>query len=248
MTNTPALSRWIVRWLCAAALVTSGVVLGPPIGIPSAAADCPDIEVVFARGMTDPPGPGPVGAAFADSLRAKVGGRSVGVYGVNYPATINFLGVADGVVDANNRINDMTMNCPGTRLVLGGFSEGAAVMDMLLLGAVPGLGAIPGIGAIPSLNTVPGLDAIPGLTNVPAMGAMGPLPPNDHIAAVAVFANPLDKVSGSLGTQSPVYGGRTIDLCHANDPVCGDGNDMNSHHLYVSGLTDQAASYVAGLV
>ncbi|MGE5694395.1 MAG: cutinase family protein [Candidatus Sericytochromatia bacterium] len=248
MTNTPALSRWIVRWLCAAALVTSGVVLGPPIGIPSAAADCPDIEVVFARGMTDPPGPGPVGAAFADSLRAKVGGRSVGVYGVNYPATINFLGVADGVVDANNRINDMTMNCPGTRLVLGGFSEGAAVMDMLLLGAVPGLGAIPGIGAIPSLNTVPGLDAIPGLTNVPAMGAMGPLPPNDHIAAVAVFANPLDKVSGSLGTQSPVYGGRTIDLCHANDPVCGDGNDVNSHHLYVLGLTDRAASYVAGLV
>ena len=247
MTIDLASPRRIVRWLCAA-LLTAGVMLGPPTGIPSASADCPDIEVIFARGMSDPPGPGPVGAAFADSLRSKVGGRSVSVYGVNYPATINFLGVADGVVDANNRVNDMTANCPGTRLVLGGFSEGAAVMDMLVLGAVPGLGAIPGVGAIPSLNAVPGLDAIPGLTSVPAMGAIGPLAPNDHIAAIAVFANPLDKVSGSLGVQSPAYGGRTIDLCHAADPVCGDGNDMNSHHLYVPALTDQAATYVAGMV
>jgi len=247
MTIDLALPRPILRWLCAALLV-AGVVFGPPMGIPSAAADCPDIEVIFARGLGDPPGPGPLGAAFTDSLRSKVGGRSVSVYGVNYPATSNFLGVADGVIDANNRVNDMTANCPGTRLVLGGFSEGAVVMDMLVLGAVPGLGAIPGIGAIPALNAVPGLDAVPGLTSVPAMGAMGPLAPNDHIAAVAVFGNPLDKVSGPLGAQSPVYGGRTIDLCHPSDPVCGKGNDMNSHHLYVPDLTDQAATYVAGLV
>ena len=122
-----SLPRRIFGSLCAA-LLASGVLLSAPAGIPTAAADCPGIEVIFARGMTDPPGPGPVGAAFADSLRSKVGGRSVSVYGVNYPATINFLGVADGVVDANNRINDMTANCPGTRLVLGGFSEGAAVI------------------------------------------------------------------------------------------------------------------------
>jgi cutinase len=45
-----------------------------------------------------------------------------------------------------------------------------------------------------------------------------------------------------------VYGGRTIDLCTPGDPVCSDGNDMSSHHLYVPGMTDQAASFVAGLV
>ena len=248
MSIDVALPRRISGWLCAA-LLTAGAVFTAPIGIPSAAADpCPDIEVIFARGMGDPPGPGPLGAAFADSLRSKVGGRSVSVYGVNYPATINFLGVADGVVDANNRVNDMTANCPGTRLVLGGFSEGAAVMDMLVLGAVPGLGAIPGMGAIPALNAVPGLNAIPGLTSVPAMGSIGPLAPNDHVAAIAIFGNPLDKVSGPLNAQSGVYGPRTIDLCHVDDPVCGEGGDMNSHHLYVPEMTDQAASFVARLV
>ena len=53
-----------------------------PIGTASA-DDCPDIEVVFARGTNDAPGLGNVGGAFVDALRGKVGGRSVGAYAVN---------------------------------------------------------------------------------------------------------------------------------------------------------------------
>ena len=79
------------------------------------------------RGMGDPVGPGPLGAAFADSLRSKLAGRSVGVYGVNYPADVNFLRVSDGVADATNHIQWLAANCPATKVVLGGFSEGAAV-------------------------------------------------------------------------------------------------------------------------
>ena len=47
---------------------------------------CPDIEVVFARARDEPPGVGGVGQAFVDSLRSQVGGRSLGVYAVNYAA------------------------------------------------------------------------------------------------------------------------------------------------------------------
>ena len=37
------------------------------IHLPSAAANpCPDVEVVFARGTTEPPGVGGVGQAFVD--------------------------------------------------------------------------------------------------------------------------------------------------------------------------------------
>lgn len=57
------------------------------IHLPTAGADpCPDVEVVFARGTTEPPGAGGIGQAFIDSLRSQLGGRSVGVYAVNYPA------------------------------------------------------------------------------------------------------------------------------------------------------------------
>ncbi|RAV05856.1 cutinase [Mycolicibacterium sp. GF69] len=228
--------------VCATA-ATAGALLSAPIDIPAAAAQqCPDIEVVFARGTGDAPGVGPVGQAFIDSLRSRVGGRSVGVYAVNYAATMNFLRAAEGAADANGHVGYMAANCPATRLVLGGFSQGAAVVD-LMLGVTPGLGAIPGVGAIPGLDAVPGLD----------LGAVAaPMPPQaaDHVAAVAVFGNPLAKVLGPLNTLSPVYGARTIDLCNATDPICGEGDLDNraAHHQYVPGMTDQAASFVAGLL
>lgn len=229
----------IVGWLCAFALV-AGIGLEQPVGTPSAVADpCSDIEVVFARGLGDPPGPGPLGAAFADSLRSKVGSRSVGVYGVNYAADINFLRVADGVADATNHVRWLASNCPGTRVVLGGFSEGAAVVDILAGATVPGLNAVPALGAIPYVGDV-----------LPALGSAAPLSADlaDRVAAIAVFGNPLVKVSGPLNSQSAVYGPRTIDLCYPGDPICSEGGNMSLHHQYVPGMTDQAASFVSGLV
>jgi cutinase len=56
----------------------------------AAAAPCPDVEVVFARGTTEPPCVGGVGQAFVESLRSQLGARSVGVYAVNYPASNDF--------------------------------------------------------------------------------------------------------------------------------------------------------------
>jgi len=190
-----------------------------PIGIASA-DDCPDIEVVFARGTNDSPGLGNVGGAFVDALRGKVGGRSVGAYAVNYPASFDFLAAAGGANDASAHIQYMVDNCPNTRLVLGGYSQGAAVIDV--------------ISAVP----------------IPAVGFNNPLPPNvpDHVAAIAVFGNPSAKLGLPL-TVSPVWGGRAIDLCNADDAVCQtDGENMAAHRAYAGGPTNQAADFVAGLV
>jgi cutinase len=80
--------RQFARLLGAAVVTTWAALLSAPILIASAsAASCPDVEVTFARATTEPPGVGGVGQAFVDSLRSQVGGRSVGVYPVNYPAT-----------------------------------------------------------------------------------------------------------------------------------------------------------------
>jgi cutinase len=205
---------------CTAALapVISNVSLG---ALPTASADdCPDIEVVFARGTSEAPGLGLPGGAFVDALRSKVGGRSVGSYAVNYPATYDFLAAANGANDASGHIQYMMGACPGTRLVLGGYSQGAAVIDV--------------ISAVP----------------VPAVGFNDPLPPDapDHVAAIAVFGNPSAKLGLPL-TTSPVWGGRSIDLCNGNDPICQtDGESVAAHKAYAGGPTTQAANFVAGLL
>jgi cutinase-like protein len=190
-----------------------------PIGVASA-DDCPDIEVVFARGTNDAPGLGNVGDAFVGTLRGKVGGRSVGAYAVNYPASFDFLAAADGANDASAHIQYMVDNCPNTRLVLGGYSQGAAVIDV--------------ISAVP----------------IPVVGFNNPLPPNvpDHVAAIAVFGNPSAKLGLPL-TVSPVWGGKAIDLCNGDDPICQtDGENVAAHRAYVGGPTNQAANFVAGLL
>lgn len=192
-----------------------------PTPVPVAHADgCPDIEVVFARGTTEPVGIGRVGTAFVNDLRDRVGGRTVGTYAVNYPATFDFRAAADGANDASAHIQWMAENCPGTRQVLGGYSQGAAVMDV--------------IGAIP----------------VPGIGFNNPLPPEaaGHVAAIAVFGNPSAKLGLPL-TASPVWGGKVIDLCNAGDPICQtDGQSVPAHKSYAGGPTNEAANFVAGLL
>ncbi|WP_167105840.1 cutinase family protein [Mycobacterium sp. DL592] len=199
----------------------AGATLASPAALPSALADgCSDIQVVFARGTSEPPGIGRVGQAFVDSLRRKVGNRSVGVYAVNYPASYDFLAAADGANDASAFIQNVVNTCPNTKLVLGGYSQGAAIIDVI--------------------TSVP----------FPAVGFTNPLPPEvpDHVAALAVFGNPTAKVGLPL-TSSAVYGPKAIDLCNVGDPVCSDGNDVPAHRDYSStGMTSQAASFVAGLL
>ena len=115
-----------------AAVATAGAVPIALIDLPAAgAAPCPDVEIVFARGTTEPPGVGGIGQAFVDSLRSQLGGRSVGVYPVNYPASNDFVNSTPaGSDDASAHVQAMAANCPNTKMVLGGYSQGAAVVDL----------------------------------------------------------------------------------------------------------------------
>lgn len=109
--------------LVAAAFAAATLLLTPALA-PPASAGCPDAEVVFARGTGEPPGLGRVGQAFVSSLRQQTN-KSIGTYGVNYPANGDFLAAADGANDASDHIQQMASACRATRLVLGGYSQGA---------------------------------------------------------------------------------------------------------------------------
>lgn len=194
-----------------------------PAPPPAVAATCPQVEVIFARGRIEPVGTGLVGEAFVDALRAKTD-KVLDYYAVDYTADTD---VVQGANDMSNRIHYMAANCPNSRLVLGGYSLGAAVTDVVL--------------AVPS----------------PMLGYTDPLPlgMTNKVAAVALFGNGTRKVLGPVSDLSPLWGDKTIDLCTADDPICNDNLDPNtwlgnwSAHLqgaYIdSGLVDQAAAFVA---
>jgi cutinase len=143
---------------------------------------------------------------------------------VNYPATYDFLAAADGATDATNFISSLVAQCPSTRIVLGGYSQGAAVMDMLA--GIPPLG-----------------------NKIGEVGSAPPLPLNldNSVAAVAVFGNPSTKFS--IPISNSVFGGRAIDLCADGDPICSRGRNPFAHtHYESSDFIQQAANFVAGLV
>ena len=185
--------------------------------MPPAWASCPDVEVVFARGTDEPPGVGRVGQAFINSLRQHTR-KNVGAYAVNYPANKDFLAATDGANDASSHVKQMANNCRNTKLVLGGYSQGAAVIDIVTAAPLPGLGfhqPLPGDAA-------------------------------DHVAAVALFGNPSARAGGLMSALTPNFDGKTIDLCNTGDPICSNGNQWKAHLGYVPGMTNQAASFVAG--
>lgn len=193
-----------------------------PALLPTAtAAPCPDAELIFARGRMESAGAGPIGNSLVQALRSK-SGKNVSLYAVKYPADTE---IDIGANDMSARVQHMAATCPDTRLVLGGYSLGAAVTDVVL--AVP----------------------------FAAFGFKNPLPPgaDQKIAAVALFGNGIAWV-GPISNFSPIYQERTIELCHGDDPICNPTDPENwqdywADHLapaYIgAGMVNQAADFVA---
>jgi cutinase len=227
--------RQIARFVIAA-LVVAGGLLSAPIRIASA-QPCPDVEVVFARGTAEPPGVGGTGEPFVNALRSQVGAKSLDVYPVNYEASSDFSdriqfarSVVGGIKDASGHIEATAANCPKTRIVLGGFSQGAVVAGFVTSASIP--------------------------AGVPAEYQQflpKPMPPEvaNHVAAVTLFGKPSAAWLQNYGAPAivigPLYVPKTIDLCAPGDTICnGDAGGAPSfaHAEYpVNGMTAQAADF-----
>lgn len=210
-----------VAAIIALAGLVAPVVVTPMLLPAAGAASCPDAELIFARGRMESPGAGQIGNALAQSLRSKTG-KNVALYAVKYPADTQ---IDIGANDMSARIQHMAATCPDTRLVLGGYSLGAAVTDVVL--AVP----------------------------FGVFGFKNPLPPgvDQKVAAVALFGNGIAWV-GPISNFNPLYQERTIELCHGDDPICNPTDPENwqdywADHLapaYIgAGMVTQAADFVA---
>lgn len=207
--------------LGATALLIAAGMSAVPMTVPKAmAADCADAEVVFARGTDEPPGLGRVGDALVDSLRKQAPTLKIGTYAVDYKASKSQLHDGDGAKDAIAHIKSMASTCPDTKIVLGGYSQGADVVNIVAGNPIVGI----------------------------AWGDALPASFADNVAAIATFGNVANRVGTKLPSESAMFAGRGIDLCNPMDPIChaGPGNEWSGHtEGYVPVYTTQAATFVA---
>jgi cutinase len=132
------------------------------------------------------------------------------------------------VIDARTHISSTAANCPDTKMVLGGYSQGAAVIGYVTADAVPA-----------------GFTPPPGIT--------GPMAPDvaDHIASIVLFGKPSAELLSDYHAPPIVIGSRYVpkllDLCAPGDPICApDGNSGIAHTIYtINGMVGQGAGFAA---
>jgi hypothetical protein len=185
------------------------------------------VQVVFARGTGEPPGIGATGQAFVDGLRARIGGVSVDVYPVDYPASNEWDTGLDGINDAGVHVVSMAHECPNTQLVLSGHSQGAAVMGFVTSASVPD-----------------GFD--PATVPKPMTSEVA-----NHVSSVLLFGMPNRRAMNFLNeppvTIGPLYQPKTLKVCAPEESVCSDGMNFAAHGAYASdeAIIDEGATFTA---
>ncbi|GED98810.1 cutinase family protein [Gordonia crocea] len=228
--------RWSALALSAFTAL-SGLVIA---AAPASAARCADVEVLWARGTAEPAAPiGLTGLAFVETLRRHTPGRSLHAQGVQYEASDKFTNrgefahsVNRGVKAAQNEIKYLSARCPRSRIVFGGFSQGAVVAGYALVDKLQ----------------------IPRKYQQYAHYAPAPLPASvtPHIAAVITFGAPSKRFIRDVGAPPITIAGRfapkVAQFCAPGDTICNGapvGGPSIQHAFYAfNGMMDAASDFV----
>jgi cutinase len=211
-------ARRLARW-AGISVATTWALLSAPIATPTAVADgCSDVSVVFARGTHQEPGLGNIGQAFVDSLTSQLGGRTVDVYPVNYPANDDYHNSAPaGASDASAHIQDVVANCPNSKIVLGGYSQGSTVIDL-------------------ATNALPASAA----NHVAAVALFGE--PTSQFSSMLWGGQPLPTINPAYGSKVTSLCAPDDPICS------GGGNIMAHVSYIEDGMTAQAATFAANKI
>jgi hypothetical protein len=213
---------------CAVAIAGSALV-GLTTGTANAAPGCPDVHWFGAAGsgerteydMAANGGMGQVVYQSYEALQQQLAaeGRTITAEAVNYPATdvpadagigdwLGYMGSVDaGTAALGTQYADFTAQCPTSKVVLAGYSQGAMVVhrNLVTIGADPNLAA--------SLLIADG-DRHPNDTTV-NIGSASPDPEKTGGAAQdwPILAHAPALLPANIGV-------RTISVCDAGDAVC----------------------------
>ncbi len=220
--------RWTIAAACAVAVAGSALA-GLTSGTANAAPACPDVHWMGAAGsgertasdMASNGGMGNIVYQSYQALQQQLAqeGRTITAEAVDYPAKdvpadagvgdwLDYMGSVDaGTKALGAQYAAFTAQCPTSKVVLAGYSQGAMVVhrNLATIGADPNLAA--------SLLIADG-DRIPDDTTV-SVGSASESPAKTGGAAQdwPILAHAPSKLPANVGV-------RTISVCDAGDAVC----------------------------
>jgi hypothetical protein len=225
---------------CAAGvLALSAVAAAPANAVASSGSGCAAVSIITARASTEQPGEGITGALVTAIVNAS--NQTVSRASVSYPASLNNYASSSlqGIQALTSQLTTLVQNCPNTKVVLLGYSQGAHVVLDVLGGGQGG-----------SLGTA----------TAPISSSIG-----SHVTAVATFGDPRHVTGQSfdLGTSTTNglfprsstqlnvlkgYASRIQAYCDANDEFCSSGNSLQVHLTYLNRYQTQAENFVLGKI
>jgi cutinase len=141
-------------------------------------------------------------------------------YPVNYAADAAQDSAGPGATDMSDHIISMAAQCPDTRFIIGGYSQGASVTDIAL-----------------------------GIQTVLGTGTAIPASIDPRVAAIVTFGNPLRQTGQTIASASPANASKSDDFCNQGDPVCANGINILEHVAYATnGDATQGAQFAANKV
>jgi hypothetical protein len=221
------------------ALTLTAVAAAPALAVAASGSGCAQVSIITARASTEAAGEGVTGQLVTAVVNAS--NQTVSRASVSYPATLNNYANSSlqGIQALTSQLTTLVQNCPNTKVVLMGYSQGAHVVLDVLGGGQGG-----------SLGTA----------TAPISSSIG-----SHVVAVATFGDPRHVTGQSfdLGTSTrngqfprsstqlnvlKNYASRISAWCDANDQFCDSGNSLNVHLTYLNRYQTAAQNFVIGKI
>jgi len=193
-------------------------VLAVPHVTDTGAADCSPLELILARGTTEPPNP-KYGIVVGDPVFEAVQGLfpQVTGYAVDYPASFATNSKILGTADVIKHLTEQTKKCPKQKFSLIGYSQGADVMH----------------GASAQLSE----SLYPSIVAIVLFGDPGNRGSN--------VKSPL---GGTVPPLPPLLASKLKENCEKGDPVCTNSGTVVGDHLVYSapekGYIKSSAEYI----
>ena len=253
-------SKIKLRFLVLAGLVACGAMSGA-YSAKVNAENCPEVKVIFARGSGGERWTDPNYIAFRDSISAKLDqlGVNYQVEDLDYPAIgmdiENFWAVLGAYFGAGESyefgrsvdegvlqlIQEVNHECPGTKYVLGGYSQGAMTISKSLHSLNADKIIYAATFGDPKLYLPEGEGLIPAACR------------NENLSDYRVYVPDCRAYEGMLGSYRPyeplAYAGKLGTWCNKHDIFCSSYLNLNSHLAYISdNLYEDASKMIAAKV